>query len=69
MLFLYGREAQVNRDQFTPASVHSRSPSATRRPRNRIVSTPHGPAYGEHGGLTVRYIRYHEEKAKGGCAW
>ena len=35
--------------------------------KNRIVSTPHGAAYGEHGGLTDRYIRYHEEKAKGGC--
>ena len=35
--------------------------------KNRIVSTPHGAAYGERGGLTDRYIRYHEEKAKGGC--
>jgi len=35
--------------------------------RNRIVSTPHGAAYGERGGLTDRYIRYHEEKARGGC--
>jgi len=39
-----------------------------RRVRNRIVSTPHGTSYGEQGGLTERYIRYHEEKAKGGCA-
>ena len=31
------------------------------------MSTPHGAAYGERGGLTDRYIRYHEEKAKGGC--
>src|SRR6476646_1281219 len=36
--------------------------------KNRIVSTPHGTSYGEQGGLTERYIRYHEEKAKGGCA-
>src|SRR5262249_16457209 len=35
--------------------------------RNRIVSTPHGAAFGERGGITDRYIRYHEEKAKGGC--
>src|SRR5262245_57477060 len=35
--------------------------------RNRIVSTPHGAAMGERGGLTERYIRYHEEKARGGC--
>jgi mycofactocin system FadH/OYE family oxidoreductase 2 len=35
--------------------------------RNRIVSTPHGAAFGEKGGITDRYIRYHEEKAKGGC--
>ena len=27
--------------------------------RNRIVSTPHGAAMGERGGLTERYIRYH----------
>jgi N,N-dimethylglycine/sarcosine dehydrogenase len=36
--------------------------------KNRIVSTPHGAAFGEKGGVTDRYIRYHEEKAKGGCA-
>ncbi|HEV8308514.1 MAG TPA: FAD-dependent oxidoreductase [Methylomirabilota bacterium] len=35
--------------------------------RNRIVSTPHGAAFGEKGGITDRYVRYHEEKAKGGC--
>ena len=35
---------------------------------NRIVSTPHGTSYGENGGLIERYIRYHEEQAKGGCA-
>jgi 2,4-dienoyl-CoA reductase-like NADH-dependent reductase (Old Yellow Enzyme family)/thioredoxin reductase len=34
---------------------------------NRIVSTPHGAAFGERGGITPRYIRYHEEKARGGC--
>lgn len=36
--------------------------------KNRIVSTPHGAAFGEKGGITDRYIRYHEEKARGGCA-
>ena len=36
--------------------------------RNRIVSTPHGAALGDKGGITERYIRYHEEKARGGCA-
>ena len=35
--------------------------------KNRIVSTPHGAAFGEKGNITERYIRYHEEKAKGGC--
>ncbi len=35
--------------------------------KNRIVSSPHGAAFGERGGITDRYIRYHEEKAKGGC--
>ena len=35
--------------------------------KNRIVSTPHGAAFGENGRITDRYIRYHEEKAKGGC--
>ncbi len=35
--------------------------------KNRIVSTPHGAAFGERGGITDRYVRYHEEKAKGGC--
>jgi mycofactocin system FadH/OYE family oxidoreductase 2 len=38
-----------------------------REAKNRIVSTPHGAAFGERGGITDRYIRYHEEKAKGGC--
>src|SRR5262245_9668508 len=36
--------------------------------KNRIVSTPHGAAFGEKGGITDRYIRYHEEKARRGCA-
>src|SRR5438477_406317 len=35
--------------------------------KNRIVSTPHGAAFGEKGSITERYVRYHEEKAKGGC--
>src|SRR5438309_1430900 len=35
--------------------------------KNRIISTPHGAAFGEKGSITERYIRYHEEKAKGGC--
>jgi 2,4-dienoyl-CoA reductase-like NADH-dependent reductase (Old Yellow Enzyme family)/thioredoxin reductase len=35
--------------------------------KNRIVSTPHGAAFGEKGRITDRYIRYHEEKARGGC--
>lgn len=36
--------------------------------KNRIISTPHGPAYAENGMPTERYQRYHEEKAKGGLA-
>ncbi|WP_192246598.1 NADH:flavin oxidoreductase [Mesorhizobium silamurunense] len=36
--------------------------------KNRIMSTSHAPAYGEHGMPTERYQRYHEEKAKGGLA-
>jgi 2,4-dienoyl-CoA reductase-like NADH-dependent reductase (Old Yellow Enzyme family)/thioredoxin reductase len=39
----------------------------TREAKNRIVSTPHGAAFGEKGGITDRYIRYHEEKARGGA--
>ena len=35
--------------------------------KNRIVSTPHGAAFGEDGRITDRYIRYHEAKARGGC--
>jgi 2,4-dienoyl-CoA reductase-like NADH-dependent reductase (Old Yellow Enzyme family)/thioredoxin reductase len=38
-----------------------------REAKNRIVSTPHGAAFGEKGGITDRYIRYHEEKARGGA--
>jgi len=34
--------------------------------RNRIVSTPHSPAYADDGMPKERYQRYHEEKAKGG---
>ncbi len=34
--------------------------------RNRFLSTSHSPAYAEKGVITERYIRYHEEKAKGG---
>lgn len=36
--------------------------------RNRIISTPHGPAYAEDGMPGQRYQRYHEEKARGGIA-
>jgi 2,4-dienoyl-CoA reductase-like NADH-dependent reductase (Old Yellow Enzyme family) len=36
--------------------------------KNRIISTPHGPAYAEDGMPGERYQRYHEEKAKGGIA-
>ena len=36
--------------------------------RNRIISTPHGPAYAEDGMPGERYQRYHEEKARGGIA-
>ena len=34
--------------------------------RNRIVSTAHAEVYAEDGGPGERYIRYYEEKAKGG---
>lgn len=34
--------------------------------RNRFLSTSHSPAYCENGRITDRYVRYHEEKAKGG---
>lgn len=34
--------------------------------RNRIVSTAHAEVYAENGGPGERYIRYYEEKAKGG---
>ena len=33
---------------------------------NRLVSTPHSELYAEDGQTTERYIRYHEEKARGG---
>ncbi|MEH6824934.1 MAG: dimethylglycine demethylation protein DgcA [Motiliproteus sp.] len=36
--------------------------------RNRIVSTAHAEVYATDGGMTTdRYIKYYEEKAKGGC--
>ena len=34
--------------------------------RNRFLSTSHAPAYARGGEITDRYIRYHEEKARGG---
>ena len=34
--------------------------------RNRFMSTSHEPNYHDHGMPKDRYIRYHEEKAKGG---
>lgn len=34
--------------------------------KNRVVSTPHAPAYPENGKPGLRYQLYHEEKAKGG---
>ena len=36
--------------------------------KNRIMSTPHEPAYAEDGMPKERYQLYHEEKAKGGIA-
>ncbi|MGI9317073.1 MAG: FAD-dependent oxidoreductase [bacterium] len=36
--------------------------------RNRIVSTPHSPAYADNGMPGERYQRYHEEKAMGGVS-
>ena len=36
--------------------------------RNRILSTAHAPAFAEDGHPKERYRRYHEEKARGGCA-
>lgn len=36
--------------------------------KNRIMSTPHEPAYAENGLPTDRYQLYHEEKARGGIA-
>ena len=36
--------------------------------KNRIVSTPHAPAYAEDGMPKARYQLYHEEKAKGGIS-
>lgn len=36
------------------------------RIRNRFLSTSHSPGYAKGGVIGERYIRYHEEKAKGG---
>ncbi|MGI9465243.1 MAG: FAD-dependent oxidoreductase, partial [Aestuariivirgaceae bacterium] len=36
--------------------------------RNRFMSTSHEPNFHDHGMPKDRYIRYHEEKAKGGIA-
>ena len=46
---------------FSPVTL------GAREARNRVVSTPHGAALGEKGGVTDRYVRYHEEKARGGA--
>nr|WP_300306595.1 dimethylglycine demethylation protein DgcA [Halomonas sp.] len=36
--------------------------------RNRVVSTAHAEVYATDGGMTSeRYVKYYEEKAKGGC--
>ncbi|MFL1465758.1 dimethylglycine demethylation protein DgcA [Marinobacter sp. HN1S83] len=36
--------------------------------RNRVVSTAHAEVYATEGGMTTdRYVKYYEEKAKGGC--
>ena len=34
--------------------------------RNRFLSTSHCPGYAENGRIGERYVRYHEEKARGG---
>lgn len=36
--------------------------------KNRVVSTSHEPGYAQEGMPTERYLRYHQEKAKGGLA-
>ena len=36
--------------------------------KNRIMSTAHEPGYTEDGLVGERYLRYHEEKARGGIA-
>lgn len=33
--------------------------------RNRVFSSSHSPGYAKGGHITDRYLRYHEEKAKG----
>ncbi len=36
--------------------------------RNRVVSTAHAEVHATDGGMTTeRYVKYYEEKAKGGC--
>ncbi|MFC0267236.1 dimethylglycine demethylation protein DgcA [Kushneria aurantia] len=36
--------------------------------RNRVVSTAHAEVYATDGGMTTdRYVKYYEEKARGGC--
>ncbi|GHB24024.1 dimethylglycine demethylation protein DgcA [Salinicola rhizosphaerae] len=36
--------------------------------RNRVVSTAHAEVYATDGGMTTdRYVKYYEEKSKGGC--
>ena len=36
--------------------------------RNRVVSTAHAEVHAADGGMTTdRYVKYYEEKAKGGC--
>ncbi|MDO2286172.1 hypothetical protein Q2443_27135, partial [Escherichia coli] len=35
--------------------------------RNRVLSTAHAEVYATDGGMTTeRYVKYYEEKAKGG---
>ena len=36
------------------------------RLRNRVFSSSHSPGYNVDGTPSDRYVRYHEEKAKGG---
>ena len=34
--------------------------------RNRVFSSSHAPGYCVYGMVTNRYVRYHQEKARGG---